>query len=291
MLRLEIGSEVWLYLNHIVDQGDHVAHTHDYLELAFILGGSADHYSVQGQQKCRAGDAIVVPRGAWHAYGNCRKLEIVNCLFSPRMLGIELAWLEEDEVLGALLGIRPTQASHQVLKLDLGSCEIPRLRGVITPLLEAYEEGASRVLIVGILLQLLHALREGAQAAFSAPERLVQDHPAVRRAIALMEETMAESWTLNALAERLGLNPSYLVRVFRQGTGYPPMKYLALRRAERAANLLLSTPMRVGEVGLAVGWADPKLFSRNFRQHFGLKAGEYRRKMLGSFRRQNGVST
>tara|TARA_B100001971_G_scaffold102173_1_gene94174 strand:- start:12178 stop:12366 length:189 start_codon:yes stop_codon:yes gene_type:complete len=59
------------------------------------------------------------------------------------------------------------------------------------------------------------------------------------------------------------------------------MKYLAERRAKMAANLLLSTPLRVGEIGQQVGWSDPKVFSRNFRKYFGMKASDYRRRMLG----------
>ncbi|MBC2601735.1 helix-turn-helix domain-containing protein [Puniceicoccus vermicola] len=38
---------------------------------------------------------------------------------------------------------------------------------------------------------------------------------------------------------------------------------------------------RVGEIGERVGWSDPKRFAENFRRHFGMKASEYRRRMLG----------
>ena len=75
----------------------------------------------------------------------------------------------------------------------------------------------------------------------------------------LLEAAPERHWTLTELADELHLAPGYLVRLFKAGTGLPPMAYLARLRAETAAALLLHTDQPVTAIGRAVGWPDPKL--------------------------------
>ncbi len=54
------------------------------------------------------------------------------------------------------------------------------------------------------------------------------------------------------------------------------MTWLARRRAEKAAVLLLTTNLPVAEIGRSVGWRDPNYFARRFRAAFGTTASAYR---------------
>jgi transcriptional regulator GlxA family with amidase domain len=56
----------------------------------------------------------------------------------------------------------------------------------------------------------------------------------------------------------------------------PPMAYLARRRVEKAAGLLLHTDQPVTQIGRSVGWPDQNYFARRFKAHFGLSATTYR---------------
>lgn len=268
-------------MNHQVDQSAHEAHTHNYLELAFILGGSARHITVQGESLCCPGQLVVVPEGAWHAYANCQRLELVNLLFSPRLLGHELAWLEEDAVMRRLLGIELNRHVKELFKIDLLKSDMERLRASLAALESVYRAGANKPSMVAKILNVLEAVRPSFVHNAPAPMASNGMHPTVMRGMDLLGQQIGDEWTLSNLAECLNLNPSYLVRLFHAETGQPPMKYLAERRAKMAANLLLSTRLRVGEIGQQVGWSDPKVFSRNFRKYFGMKASDYRRRMLG----------
>jgi len=282
--QLEVEPGVWFYMNHFKQHKEHAAHFHNYLELAFILSGTARHLTVGGESLLTAGSVIVVPRGAWHAYSDCQGLELVNCLFSPQMLGRELAWLADDEELGALFGLRQANGIHEVVKIDLESARLTQLRAQLERLKQAYEQGHHRTLLVSYLLESLELLREPIASQWEALAESDAFIPVVARAIELFHRSMEADWTLEDLAAQLQLNPSYLIRLFRNQVGTPPMKYLARERAKRAANLLLSTKLRVGEIGIQVGWADPKIFARNFRQHYGMRASDYRKQMLGLLR-------
>jgi AraC-like DNA-binding protein len=83
-------------------------------------------------------------------------------------------------------------------------------------------------------------------------------------------------WTLRELADQLHLSPSYLLRLFKSSTSMPPMAYLARRRVETAAGLLLDTTQPVTQIGRSVGWPDQSYFARRFKAHFGLSPSTYR---------------
>jgi AraC family L-rhamnose operon transcriptional activator RhaR len=270
-------------MNHELDQADHAAHSHNYLELAFILSGQAQHLTVEGVAPCVAGELIVIPTGAWHGYAECEQLELVNCLFSPQLLTRELAWLEADPELAGLLRMGHYARHPQVFKLEVPASDCEAVKECLLRLKELYQTGANTTLLVASLLQLLESLR-GACRGVAPISTLGADlHPSVLHALSLLRKQMDADWRLDVLSEQLRLNPSYLVRLFRAQVGEPPMKYLSRMRAERAANYLLTTHLRVGEIGQRVGWPDPKVFSRNFKQHFGQRASEYRKQMLRAF--------
>ncbi|WP_218038136.1 helix-turn-helix transcriptional regulator [Acrocarpospora pleiomorpha] len=87
---------------------------------------------------------------------------------------------------------------------------------------------------------------------------------------------MAHDWTLTELSEHLHLAPGYLVRLFKNETGLPPMAYLTRQRVETAAALLLHTEEPVAHIGESVGWSDQNYFARRFKTHFGLSPTSYR---------------
>jgi AraC family transcriptional regulator, L-rhamnose operon transcriptional activator RhaR len=133
--------------------------------------------------------------------------------------------------------------------------------------------------VVGRLALLFsHLGRAAAQNHGSLLSTGAPAHPAVGRAMRLLEADVARRWTLTALAGELHVAPGYLVRLFKAATGLPPMAYLAQVRAEHAAVLLLHSDEPVTCIGRAVGWPDQNYFARRFKAHYGLSATTYRKR-------------
>ncbi|MGE9292671.1 MAG: AraC family transcriptional regulator [Puniceicoccales bacterium] len=249
------------------------AHDHNYLELAFVMGGRARHLTVHGAETCGAGEVFVIPVGAWHAYSDCRSLELYNCLLSPSLLRNELGWLAGDLKIVPLLGFDSRGLESGVRKLDLPRGRLKRLRALLEALNISYRREAPRMELLGHLLLLLSSLRNFVPDTEAKAQPM---HSAVLKAIDFLNRDITHEWTLTELATKLKLSPPYFVRLFRSTTGRTPMSYLESLRAEQAATLLASTQLRVGEVGERVGWPEPKHFARVFKRHFGKSATAYR---------------
>jgi len=268
------------FMNYMENQEDMGAHHHELVEMAFVVGGTAIQRTTFGDFPCKPGQVYLILPGMWHAYAECRDFELYNCLLAKPLLDGPLAWALEDPSLGALLNPDPWHGSSQVLTWELPKNAIPKVREQLEALLRVYSQSrkALRGDLVGQLLILFDfTVKHGRPNYSPGAERV---HSAVRRAAHALRNELARPWTLPELAEALRINPSYLVRIFQQATGCAPMKFLARERAQKAAQLLLTSTRPVSEIGAMVGWDEPKQFARSFRQQFGESATEFRRRFL-----------
>lgn len=74
----------------------------------------------------------------------------------------------------------------------------------------------------------------------------------------------------------VGINRSYLCRIFKEKTGSSPKKYITEYKMKAAAKLLTETNLAVGQVALSCGYDNPLYFSDCFRRFFGKSPSEYR---------------
>jgi AraC family L-rhamnose operon transcriptional activator RhaR len=260
----------------------HPMHTHRFVEVAFVVDGSGTHDSLAGQVELTRGDVVLLRPGVWHAYEGCERLVLYNFCFSSELLHRELAWTREDPLLGYLLWNGPYAAPRRgVLSFRLDAAAYDRCYAHLEALdaLRYCPLDRFRSDVLGLACSLFGELGRAAAPA-GQPDGTAQGrpHPAVRRAMRMLESDIARPWTLADLAEELHLAPSYLVRLFKDATGLPPKAYLAQVRAERAAVLLLNTDDPVTGIGRAVGWPDQNYFARRFKAHYGLSATTYRKR-------------
>ncbi|MBO3752450.1 helix-turn-helix domain-containing protein [Streptosporangiaceae bacterium NEAU-GS5] len=253
-------------------------HTHSFVEIAVTLGGEGLHHSITGKDPLSRGDAILLRPGTWHGYEDCRDLRLFNCCFSSDLLTRELAWTQEDPILGYLLWTGPYSMQRRgILSAHLDEAQLQEALVHLEGLDELHERPIAkhRADVIGRLSLFLGHLAR-AVAGNDLVEPTGPTHPAVVQAMRLLEARVSHDWTLSDLAEALHLAPGYLVRLFKAETGLPPMAYLARQRVETAATLLLHTEDPIAHIGQQVGWTDQNYFARRFKAHFGLSPTVYR---------------
>ena len=103
-------------------------------------------------------------------------------------------------------------------------------------------------------------------------------NPLVARALALLHDAPAQSWTLDALAAQAGTSRSVLAERFAHFIGQPPMQYLRQLRMQLASRLLAEDRAKVASVAAAVGFESEAAFSRAFKKCVGLSPDEWRRR-------------
>ena len=101
-------------------------------------------------------------------------------------------------------------------------------------------------------------------------------HPALLRALQLIERDLAGSHSVESLARGSYVSGGYLIALFRKRFGMGPMRYVQQRRIKLAQRLLADPYLTVRQVGQLCGYEDPNYFSRTFRKVSGVPPREYR---------------
>jgi AraC-like DNA-binding protein len=79
------------------------------------------------------------------------------------------------------------------------------------------------------------------------------------------------------IAAQLRVSRSYLSRVVLRETGLSYNKHLQFARMNTAARLLQSTHLSVKEISSSTGYQHVPSFDRQFRNHFKMTPGEFRK--------------
>jgi AraC family transcriptional regulator of arabinose operon len=79
------------------------------------------------------------------------------------------------------------------------------------------------------------------------------------------------------LAKRVGLSSSRLEHLIKEQTGISLRTHRLYSRMHKAAELLLTTNLRVSEIAYAVGFGAASNFAHEFRRHFKVSATTFRR--------------
>lgn len=98
----------------------------------------------------------------------------------------------------------------------------------------------------------------------------------VERAIELLNRDISKRWTVELLARAVGLSRPAFARQFLRMLGLSPMRYLAQKRMQAAAALLLDSDAALAEVARQVGYASEFAFNRAFKKHYRVPPGVYR---------------
>lgn len=98
----------------------------------------------------------------------------------------------------------------------------------------------------------------------------------VEKALVLLNADIEKRWTVELLARKVGLSRPALARQFQRMLGLSPMRYLAERRMQLAAALLLGTDAGLAEVATRVGYRSEFAFNRAFKRHHHVPPGVYR---------------
>jgi two-component system response regulator YesN len=104
----------------------------------------------------------------------------------------------------------------------------------------------------------------------------------VRRTQAYAEANLASDISLQALADRFGIHPNYLSRVYKQETGEGLSDYIYRHRMEKALVLLRTSNDKVYEIGERLGYESAAYFIKVFKRCYGMTPQEMRDRQGGS---------
>jgi len=103
------------------------------------------------------------------------------------------------------------------------------------------------------------------------------DQEFVKRLMSVLEKHLADGeLQVNDLADEMNMSRATFYRRLKQSFDMSPNDFIHQVRMRRSVELLTSSDDTVAQIAYAVGFNNPKYFSKCFRQDFGVTPAEYR---------------
>ncbi len=270
------GEEFPLW-SFVEEQGDTALHGHRFVEVAFLTGGEVGHRTPFGLERVRRGDVLVIPEGGLHGYEEAAKCRLINLLFAPHRLPLQLLDLYTHPGYRRLFmtDVETFERLGGYPRLTLPPGVFRQVRGCLKEIIRIEQGDAPgrRCRMMGYLMVILSLL---ADLCGGKPEEAPPARGGVDRVVRFLNGNFQRQIRLEELARMAAMSENSLLHHFSGMIGTTPMKYLTRLRIRYAAELLHNTDMPVAEVAESAGFADPAYFSRAFRRETGLAPLDYR---------------
>jgi len=100
----------------------------------------------------------------------------------------------------------------------------------------------------------------------------------VGRAMRLIENGFLDRASVSDLADKLGIGPRHLLRLFLRHTGATPSEVAATRRIQAAKRLIDRTAQPLAEIAFAAGFGSVRRFNDAFRSTYGRPPSSFRKR-------------
>lgn len=257
------------FLNHEIvittedDLFDCEEHSHTYIELAYIVNGSAIHTLNGVDKNISAGEYVIINPGDIHNYKKTsdEKLTMINCIFTPIRRSAEASYIYFDSVLNSLnidldtLTANPTNyIFRDEEKIVFNLLNIMRN--------EYNKQNAKYKLILknlydAIILYSVRFITAPSKNSLSITD-YIKDYVTVH---------YNEPNLLKKISADTGYTTQYLSTRFKKETGRSFKDFLQRTRINKAASLLTNTNLQIPQIAESVGYNDIKYFINTFKKY------------------------
>ena len=240
-----------------------VPHTHNHMELFFIVGGKGQFLIEDQLYPVDANNLVMINPNVTHTEVslNAQPLEYI-------VLGIEGVELANSSTFNGQFSILDHYESAEI-----SGC----LRNILREM-EQKNPGYEDVCQAYMEILIIRLMRSTALAVPPEPQTISTNHQcaAVRRYIDLH---FKEALTLEQLAKEGHINKFYLSHAFKREYGVSPINYMISRRIEESKYLLAETDLSMSQIAQMLGFSSLSYFSQVFRRTQAVSPKEYRQSL------------
>lgn len=106
---------------------------------------------------------------------------------------------------------------------------------------------------------------------------VVDEEGYYNRALSFIRHNFSYQIQIQEVADYVGIDRTYLYRIFIRQTGESPKQYLSRYRLNEAKTMLYHTEYRITEVAYSCGYHDSSSFCKYFQKKVGMSPVEYRK--------------
>ena len=248
-------------------------HRHEFIELVYVLSGSAIQMVDEQEYEVRRGDMIFINYGSIHSFLEMGSFRYYNICFSPEIVSDSIITPDNAFALLSLTAFDEMRKDQNGGRVTFSGKECVEIENILHAMLEEYEsdqplsdkvmENYMNILITKMLRKSQPGMGQEAKDLWQELSEYIEQNPGAEL-------------TLSALASKCFYNPSYFSRIFKQKFHMSLTEYVTRKRIENAMRLLCSTELSVDEISQKTGFVDRSTFYAAFSRITGTTPAQYR---------------
>ncbi|RKX45868.1 MAG: hypothetical protein DRP64_04060 [Verrucomicrobia bacterium] len=258
-------------------------HTHEFVEMLFMLRGTCEHYTGDYTFKEKAGNMAIINYNQFHCYRMTDDpFDFMNIYWNPEKYHAPELPEPLSSRLHDLIPAHPKLGHrlNRIVRLQLDDPEETH-RLLFRLYKEQNEEAPGSEAAIDALFRLL--LIEVCRSASIVPESHEEEfNPRMEKIRRYLEKHYVEPIRIEQLCTLSGLKEANLCRQFKKYTGLSIGGYLKQRRLSAAMLQLRTTGDKVLTICYDCGFSDITYFNRTFRKAIGKTPSDYRKLFTAS---------
>jgi len=250
-------------------------HSHDFIEMVYILRGKCVHTIDGKAYPAKKGDLLIINYDQKHSIAGGAG-EYINIFLKPEYLSENLAEQSNAFALLDLVEFSDFKKTLAEIKnmISFTGFEKTTVENLLANLEnELQKKPAGYEISVRSWFHLLLVMVFRKMSA-----QLTERFNGITSELLIYIKTHChEKLEMQDIAAKCNYNPSYFSRIFREFTGVSFTEYLKQMRIEKAALLLANTAMQVLDICYEVGYSDKTKFFCHFKEIHGQTPLAYRK--------------
>lgn len=256
-------------------------HTHDYLELAYIVEGEFRQRIMGRDILFKKGELCLIDRNCPHQdfLGKERSIILFIGLAKEMFDQVMVENIGEEKLHNFLsMALMKQKDIRQYLHFKPKDPEECKLEEFLLMLLQELEnsDGASRYICKGLIIRILHYISSMYDFSLSNEQRKKMNWLIYEEITAFIEENYA-SITVRELTARFHFHEDYYSRILKENLGMTYLEYVQDIRLRKAEKLLRTTKMTVDEVAEQVGYRNKGYFYKIFIEKYRITPAKLRK--------------
>ena len=256
------------------NKGEEPLHKHEFIEIVYVLQGSAAEYIDGVRYDVKRGDMVFINYHSTHRFECSEDYRYANICFSPEVLGEAIINPENAFSLLSLTAFNEMSGGASGGKVSFRGEERKEIEDILRAMQrESKAELASKNRVMEsymniIIAKMLRktALGQGGEEQEGMWQELVD----------YIDGNLDSRLTLASLASKCFYNPSYFSRIFKEKFDMSLTEYINRRRIDTAIELLRSSKLSVDDISFKVGFCDRSTFYHVFSRITGKTPTDYR---------------
>ena len=253
-------------------------HSHNYVEIIYMCSGSQRHIiNDTAEIELKKGEILLLNQHASHQTDATGIDDIaINLIVLPQFFNTAIEMIGSDNKISQFLFSGLTGKGHEISYMHFNVSDVLPVQNLMENLIwSVVNRQPNRRNINQITMGLLFLQLLGLTDRLIAGEADTVADTVVMAAMTEIEQNYPSA-SLNNVAKRCNVSAAYVSSTVKDTTGKTFKEHLMEKRLTKAATLLKSTALSVGDIIVMVGYENTSYFYRIFTEKYGMSPKAYR---------------